>query len=470
VITLKIAFRNVFRNRRRSLMTLLAVAVGSFATLLFGAFIGFTVLSLKTDTIRQNGHLAVFRDGYFNSGTGNPAAYGINDFQKVEAAIRSDPVLKQLVDVTTASQSVFGIAGNYAANTSKTFIGVGVVPSDRARMRRWNEYELENFDAPPFPFGDDDVEGGVVGLGLGRILHLCKELSIADCPPTPASPAGDEDTGTTGVPDEDFRGLADQGRAVGQERGAGRGRPRIDLLSATAAGAPNVVSLYIERAQFQGIKDVDDNRVIMSLPLAQRLVYGRGKQKVTSIVLQLHHTVDLEEARQRLISLVNANKWDLEVRDFTELAPLYVQALNFFTFLFTFLAAIIGMIVAFTIVNTMSMSVMERTNEIGTVRALGVQRWALRWQFLMEGGVLGVMGATIGLILAAVVVVIVNHAGLTWTPPAVSAKSPLRLYLFGNAALMAGTWVVLVLLATLAAFAPANRAARMPVVEALRHV
>jgi putative ABC transport system permease protein len=470
VIALKIAFRNVFRNRRRSLMTLLAIAVGSFATLMFGAFIGFTILSLKTDAIRQNGHLAVFRTGYFALGTGNPAAYGIDRFQEVEQAIKSDPVLESLVNVTTLTQAVFGIAGNYAANTSKTFMGVGVVPSDRVRMRQWNEYNLENFDAPPFPFADEDVEGGVIGLGLGRILHLCKELSIPDCPATPVSAGGEEEDDVAGVPSEDFSNLAASDGKNVATHASGRDRPRIDLLSATAAGSPNVVSLYVERAQFQGIKDVDDNRVIMNLPLAQRLLYGRGKQKVTSIVLQLRHTADLTEAHDRLTWLVDANKWNVEIREFTELAPLYGQALNFFTFLFGFLSAIIGMIVLFTIVNTMSMSVMERTNEIGTLRALGVQRWALRGQFLLEGAILGVMGATIGLILAAIVVTIVNHAGLTWTPPAISAKSPLRLYLFGSVALMAGTWVALVVLATLAAFAPANRAARMPVVEALRHV
>jgi putative ABC transport system permease protein len=472
MISLKIAFRNVFRNRRRSLMTLLAVAVGALATLVFGAFIGFTVLSLQTDTIRQNGHLAVFRTGYFNFGAGNPAAYGIDEYEEVQSLIKGDPVLKPLVAVATLTQTVFGIAGNYAANTTKTFIGVGVIPSDRGQMRKWNEFKLENFDAPPFPFTDSDVEGGVIGLGLGRILHLCNELDIPDCPATrPPPPPADESADTASVPDEDFSTLADRDRnAQKVAAAAGDRRPRIDLLSATTGGSPNVVSLYVARAQFQGIKDLDDNRAIMSLPLAQRLLYGRGKHKVTSIVLQLNRTADLEMARERLLSLIGDHKWDLEVRDYVELSALYAQALNFFTFLFSFLSAIIGMIVLFTIVNTMSMSVMERTNEIGTVRALGVQRWTLRWQFLMEGAVLGVMGATVGLLLAIVIVFIVNHAGLTWTPPAVSAKSPLRLYLYGNIALIVGTWIGLVALATLAAFAPANRAAKLPVVEALRHV
>jgi putative ABC transport system permease protein len=66
--------------------------------------------------------------------------------------------------------------------------------------------------------------------------------------------------------------------------------------------------------------------------------------------------------------------------------------------------------------------------------------------------------------------VLVNRAGLTWTPPGNVAPVPLRLDLFGRAALIVGTWLGLVVIATLAALFPANRAARLPVVDALRHV
>ena len=86
-----------------------------------------------------------------------------------------------------------------------------------------------------------------------------------------------------------------------------------------------------------------------------------------------------------------------------------------------------GVIVLFTVVNTMSMSVMERTNEIGTARAMGVRRSGIRRQFLIEGWMLGVIGATAGVILATLIATWFNHLGITCMPPGQARPVPLVL-------------------------------------------
>jgi putative ABC transport system permease protein len=116
------------------------------------------------------------------------------------------------------------------------------------------------------------------------------------------------------------------------------------------------------------------------------------------------------------------------------------------------------------------MSVMERTDEIGTARAMGVRRSGIRRQFLLEGWLLGAFGASAGLVLTELAALVINQAGLTWTPPGQAAAIPLRLLTSGVAPLLIGVWLALVVVATLAALMPANRAARMTVVDALRHV
>ena len=63
-----------------------------------------------------------------------------------------------------------------------------------------------------------------------------------------------------------------------------------------------------------------------------------------------------------------------------------------------------------------------------------------------------------------------NGAGLTWTPPGNQTPIPFRVALEGNGTMVIGMWGVLVLVATLAALFPANRAARLQIVDALRHV
>ena len=159
------------------------------------------------------------------------------------------------------------------------------------------------------------------------------------------------------------------------------------------------------------------------------------------------------------------------MRDFVELNPMYAQTQAFFAFLFGFIAVVIVVIVVFTTVNTwLGMSVMERVGEIGTARALGVQRSGVRNLFIAEGALQGMLGATLGVLLALGLVTLVNHCGLHWSPPTASGAVPFKLYLLGSPALLGGVWLLLTGVSALAALLPAQRAARMQIVDALRHV
>jgi putative ABC transport system permease protein len=465
---LRVAFRNVFRNRRRSMITMAAILIGTVAVLLVGAMISFITLDFQSAVIRRNGHLTVYKNGYFEFGAGNSAAYGIADYEAVLAVVRNDPVLRPLTRLATPVQEVLGLAGNYQANRSKPFFGEGIVPKDHVEMARWDDFGLHTAGSPKAEL-PADPQSGVLGFGLGRILGLCEPLHIPNCH---AAPAEDPVKATSGTAEPQIQSItALQEQDAGEGRDATRDsphRPRIDLLAATAGGAPNVVSLNVDHAEFQGSKTVDDNFAMMHLELAQQLVYGRGEHKVTAIVLQLHHSASMPVARARLQQIFAAHGLPLEVRDFAELTPLYPQVLAFFAFLFSFVVIVLATIVLFTVVNTMSMVVMERVDEIGTVRALGLQRSSIRWQFLLEGCLLGALGATAGVAVACGIALGVNSSELTWSPPTAGGQVPLKLLISGT--LAAGTWLVLVLLASVASLLPANRAARMNIVDALRHV
>lgn len=463
----KIAFRNILRNRRRSLMTGSAVAVGTLAMLLFGCFIGYIFAALETGLVQRVGHLSVFRSGYFVFGAGNPAAYGIDDYRSVMRMIGNDAVLKPMVRVLTPTQSLVGIAGNFSEgnDAAKTFLGIGLVPSDRTTMREWNEHGTAPLYVPDDRMSDDAPTRGLIGGGMARILGLCAQLKLADCP---AMPKHDEPAPANAPAAQDLSSLA---RSELGSQGPARTMPQLDLLSATAAGAPNVVSMDVAGVDLQSAKELDDAYVAMPLPLAQQLVYGRGEPKVTGIVLQLQRTEDLAAARARLETLIGEHHLDLEVHDFAELTPFYVQVIRLFGTIFLFIALIMAIIVLFAVVNTMTMNVVERTNEIGTIRAMGVRRNGIRAQFVLEGWLLGAIFAAIGVVLAFVVAAAINHAGLTWTPPGNANAVPFRLAIpSSRPLLLAGTWIGLVLVATIAALLPANRAARLPVVDALRHV
>ena len=464
----KIGFRNILRNGRRSLMTASAIAVGAVAMILFGEYNDFAFLGLQTQAVSHGGHLSVFKKGYFDFGSGNPTGYSISNYRKVMTLIEEDPVLKPMVNVVTPTVSLFGIAGNFSINASKTFMGTGFVPSDRDRMRHWDDYHLRPADYVFDPLGmsDQDINRGVVGIGMARVLGLCGPLKIADCPPVPQK----EEKVLENAPKLSFNlaELAARDRIPAEEK-AEDTAPRLDLLSATATGAPNVVSFYVNEAQNQGVRELDDMFVGMNLKLAQELLYGRGEHKAVSIVVQLHHTADLPKAMARLNTLFAEHKLPLEVRDYTELNSSYLQIRNFMTVMFGFLAVVMSVIVIFTVVNTMSMSVMERTNEIGTARAMGLRRSGVRRQFVVEGCMLGIIGATAGVLLGTAIALWFNHAHFTYTPPTQSRTVPILLYV-EDYALLIKIWISMVVIATIASLVPANRASKMKVVDALRHV
>lgn len=467
-LLLKIALRNILRNRRRSLMTGSAVAAGALATLLFGGFAAYIFAGLETNNVQRIGHLTVFRAGYFLFGAGNPAAYGIDKYRDVMGLIGNDPVLRPMINVMTPTQSLLGIAGNFSGenDASKTFIGVGLIPSDRDRMRRWDEFGTGATSAADTRLSDKDETRGLIGLGLARILGLCGPLGLQGCPSIPTAEAA-TDTATPPAPNESLSELAARDSGTSESTSTA---PHIELLAATAGGAPNVVTLTVGGAEPQGVKELDDNYIAMPVALAQQLVYGRGEHKVTGIVLQLHRSEDMPTARARLMTLFRDNHLDLDVRDFGELTPFYGQAVRLFSAIFLFIALVMGVIVLFAVVNTMTMNVMERTNEIGTVRAMGVRRSGIRSQFIAEGLLIGAIGATAGAALAFLIAALVNHNGLTWVPPGNANPVPLHVAVSSSPSLVIAAWIGLVLIATIAALVPANSAARLSVVDALRHV
>ena len=459
---IKIALRSILRNPRRSLTTSLTIGIGAAAMLIFAAYSLYDVYVLQTTTIERGGHLTVFRKGYFDFGSGDPAIWGVGDYPRVIRLIRNDPVLAPLTEVVTPIQGLGGIAENAGTGSSRTFFATGFVPADQARMHHWNEYGVgENLESTDLR--TDDPSQGVIGFGFARNLGLCEKLHLSGCPTPPKDAPSRANGAAGGLPNQDFSGLGEAGNP--QDAAA-----KIDLMAATAGGAPNIVTLNIARVEKQGSKEMDDGSVVMNLSLAQQLVYGRGEPKVTGIALQLHRTEDVDAASSRLQVLFAANHLNLEVRDYQELNSYLGQTLGFFQSMFSFIAVLIGVVVLFTVSNTMGMSVMERTAEIGTTRALGARRSRIRGQFLLEGALLGVLGATSGLAIAFAAATVINASGLTWTPPGDAHPIPLKLYIFGAPQITLAVWAVLVIIATLAALVPAHRAARLTIVDALRHV
>jgi ABC-type lipoprotein release transport system permease subunit len=122
------------------------------------------------------------------------------------------------------------------------------------------------------------------------------------------------------------------------------------------------------------------------------------------------------------------------------------------------------------VVNTMRMSIRERTREIGTTRAIGMQRNDVRSVFVMEVVILSVFACVIGIGLAYGLMALLSSATIDLKDNPFSMFFVNKhLYFFPTAASIIGNFVVIVLVSFLIAFFTARRAARLRVADALRH-
>lgn len=460
--TFALALRNLLRNRRRSLTTVLAMVVGLTSILLFGGYRSNIVYGIETGFVQGSGHLQIQHLNYYLEGGDNPTAYGITDYQHIIDTVKQDPVMAPMLNVVTPTLQLGGLAGNFAAGVSRSVLATGSIPEQRSQMEKWNDYGLTSY-VRPLKLAGTSPDSVVIGEGVARKLRLCTALQVVGCKQSdlPVSTEGQA------APDDIMALSGLEKSEPVKEQGS-----RIEMLASTAHGAPNVASLSVVGARNMGIKALDDVYLAMHLSQAQKLIYGSSEPKVTAIQVQLRHTnqIPLAQARLREILATQFKDQELDVLDFAKLNPMYGQTAQFMDSMFGFIATLIAVIVLFTIGNTMSTAVVERTVEIGTLRAMGLRRSGLRFLFLCEGILLGVFGAAVGVICALIIAYFINHSGLTWTPPGYSYAYLILVRVWQDPTLVIGSVSGLFLVTVVSAWWPANRASKMMIVDALRHV
>lgn len=210
----------------------------------------------------------------------------------------------------------------------------------------------------------------------------------------------------------------------------------------------------------------NDKFTFVPLALAQSLLDADGK--ADRLTLLLDDVRATEPLRAHLASKLAAAGFDLEIETWQELSSFYHQVHNMFDMIFGFIFSIVLTVVVMSVANSMSMTVVERTREIGTLRAIGLKRGGVVWLFATESLVLTLAGCLAGLLVMLGVRYGINVASISYTPPNSSTPIPLLVDLDVERILF--TLVLMGVVGTLAAPLPARRAARQPIIDALGHV
>jgi putative ABC transport system permease protein len=132
----------------------------------------------------------------------------------------------------------------------------------------------------------------------------------------------------------------------------------------------------------------------------------------------------VEENAQRLAAELKKEGLELEVHHFKEFSvnPFYAGFMNLIYVMSGFFLTLAVCVVTLTVSDTMTMSVLERSKEIGTLRAVGFKRQQISRMFSEEGTLLGLLSLPAGLLVAWLVTLVVNSAKILFEVPGISTR------------------------------------------------
>ncbi len=330
---LRVALRNVFRNKGRSTFSIVAILFGLTVLVFLQGFTnGFLKSVVEDAVLAKVGAVQVHRHGYLDAEK-DPLKLDLPDDAATSARLRAVP---GVVDVTRRI-TFEGMLSN--GNVSQMFLATAIDPVSEYRVcpkRR------DNVGPGSAPLDEKSTADALVGKQLVESLE--------------ARP------GTT-----------------------------LSMLSATRRGAQNALDVTVRGTLPSRFIAESKRMATVTLAFAQDLLRMDGR--VTEYVLKVE---DLERADEVAARLRAALGPDYDVDTWRELAPQARDAVVRLRYVLLGISVILFLLVVTGIVNTMLMNVSERVREIGTMLAVGVRRWQVLTLFLFEAIALGFAGAVPG--------------------------------------------------------------------------
>ncbi|MFA6922286.1 MAG: FtsX-like permease family protein [Gallionella sp.] len=417
--TFALALRGLSRNRRRSAVTLLAIALGFAAITLFAGYTHNVYDGLARQSIHGEllGHLTVYKRGMKTEGRLNPERYMLTqaEVESITRQLAGEPHIRLIAPRLALS----GLISNGRAST--IFIAEGIEPAAMEKLQQNILTEQEKasgmYDNIMKQLDPEHPDVAELSSGLLDLLHL---------------------------------------KAGGQAA----------VLSSTLSGQANALDITVGHSFNTGNAGSNDKFAFISLELARSLLDAQGRADRLTILLD--DAMQTGPMRTHLSEKLRAAGFDIEIKTWQELSDFYNQVHDMFDMIFGFIFCIVLTVVVMSVANSMGMTVIERTREIGTLRAIGLKRSGVIRLFTAESMLLSLIGCITGLSIALLVRWGINTANISYTPPNSASSVPLLVDL--DTARILLTFVLMGVVGTLAAYLPARRAAKSDIIDALGHV
>jgi ABC-type lipoprotein release transport system permease subunit len=395
----KLAYRNLGRHRRRSILSGLALAMGTALLMFIAAFFQGEMRSSLETTLRLNsGHLQVRAANYDPDKLSVAWEYLIANPEQIAAQIAA------LDQVAVATPRLFASGIVTVQNDSVGVQIMGVDPASKAN-KPYHILEGQFVTA-------DDRDGVLIGYPLAQNLAL----------------------------------------SVGSQ---------INLLVNTSDGTVDQQSFTVRGIFTTGTTGYDKGIVI--LPLAKAQTFSGAGNHASMIFVLLY---DREQADAVAAAIPSQS---FQVETWKKMNELLVLVNDFSNIILFVIYAIVLGITATVIINTLLMSVFERTREIGILTAIGMKGRQIIALFLAEASLLALGGIASGSIIGWAISAYVGKVGIYFGDLGISGDMLLedRVYAYFTFDTALILIVVAFVITLLFSLYPAWMASRMEPVEAL---
>lgn len=401
-----LALRNIFRNKRRTAITFMAIITGVTGIIVFGGFVEYSYWGLRESTIRsQLGHIQLYKKGYSEKGVADPGKYLISNPDDVGKEISLIPDVEMVAKRLTFSGLV--------SSGEKTLIcnGIGIDPD--------SEKDMSGFEkiVDGVQITSENMDGGVVGVELMKAL----------------------------------------GANVGDY---------LTILTTTVDGVISALDFKVVGVAQTGQKEYDSVFIKLPIKFVWNLLNTNSAEK---IIVLLKDTEDVNKATAILDDIIKEKELDIEYKIWRDLAVFYHQVVDLYTIIFSVMKVIIGLIVFFSIANTMIMSIFERVREIGTLRAIGVTKGGITQLFIIEGLLMGIIGGLVGIGVGILTAFIINLSGGINIPPPPGMTMGLTVEILIVPDVLLFSFLLTVIVAVFSSLYPAFKASRLKIVNALQY-
>lgn len=412
----KIAFKNLFRHKLRTIVSIMAIVFAVMIVVFARGYIVGLIDSTFADHIQYNsGHIKIVAQEYQQQERILPLIYPVDGFngQELNGMIES---LKEIDEVERVVPRLKYGAMVSTEDELVTMIGWGVDPTQ----------EIEFTDIE-----DKLVKGRMVQKGQLEVVMgtaLLKKLN---------------------------RQLGD----------------KVTILSNTAFNSLKGVTFKIVGSIETGIKMLDEIVFYLPLDQAQDILYMEDQVTELLLVTENRNLVEqvLPDVKDLLTRNGAADRYlALGYKETSDLLPYMEMAKLIYNQIYIFLV----LLACIVVVNTMIMIVKERTKEIGMMSALGLESKDILWLFIIEGGIMGVIGSFFGALFGSLLNAYLSVRGIDFSSALTGFSSDIIIksiiYPVSSTGNTIYAFVLGVIIVTIACIIPARRAAKLEPTEAMR--